>query len=173
MRFLSVLAGAASILLIHRLGRRLYDQKTALLAAGFTAVSFTHTLNSAFATQDVIIGFLILACYLTLTRAATLGQLIASGALLGVLLGTKLSSVSVLVAMPVLASVEIWSAGIRGKTVVRATRDWIVWGVIYLSSAFVVFAVTNPHVLLNFAGFVKYWGEAKVFWFDHTSVPCT
>lgn len=170
-RLVSVFAGTASILLLYRIGRRLYDETTALLAAGFTAVSFTHCLNSAFATQDVIIGFLILACYLSLTSVTNLGQLVVSGILLGVLLGTKVSAVIVLGGLPALAVVDIVRARSDGRATIITSRQWIRWGALYLGSAFIVFAVTNPHVILNFSGFVKYWFEAKAFWFDHTSVP--
>ena len=171
LRLLSVFAGTASLLLVYRIGRRLYDELTGLLAAGFTALSFTHCLNSAFATQDVIIGFLILACYLTLTRATNLGQLVVSGGLLGVLLGTKVSSLTALVGLPALAVVDIVRARNDEKATIKTVKQWITWGALYLSAAFIVFGATNPHVILNFSGFVKYWFEAKAFWFDQTSVP--
>ena len=141
-----------------------------MLAAGFTALSFAHCLNSAFATQDVIIGFLILACYLTLTSAANLGQLVVSGGLLGVLLGTKVSSVIVLVGLPALAVVDIVRTTRDERAAINTVKQWMTWGALYLSTAFIVFAVTNPHVILNFSGFVQYWFEAKAFWFDQTSV---
>src|SRR6202521_2269322 len=70
MRLFSVLAGTGAILLIFRLARYLFDGSApALLAAAFTAVSFTHCLDSPFATLDIFVSFFILACFLALFRA--------------------------------------------------------------------------------------------------------
>ena len=172
MRLFSVLAGTGAILLIYLLARHLFDGSTpALLAAAFTAVSFTHCMDSPFATLDVFVSFFILACFLALFRAIKSKQLkdfILLGVLMGILLGTKTSTVVFLGVMPALAVVDIVQA--RGDASSTARR-WLKWLVITNATAFVVFAVTTPSVLLDFSGFLSAWREAKSHWYDRTMVP--
>lgn len=172
MRLLSVLAGTGAILLIYRLARHLYDgSATALLAASFTAVSFTHCMDSPFATLDIFVSFFILACFLALFRAIESRQLrdfILLGVLIGILLGTKTSTIVFLGVMPALAVIDLARA--RGDAAATARR-WLRWLVITYATAVIVFAVTTPHILLNFSGFLSAWREAKFHWYDRTMVP--
>lgn len=172
MRLFSVLAGTGAILLIYRLARELFEEgTTALLAAGFTAVSFTHCMNSAFATLDIFVSFFILASLLMLLRAMKSGQLkdfILLGVLLGILLGTKTSTVVFLGVMPALAAIDIVRA--RGEVGAKARR-WLRWLVITNAIAILVFAVTTPSELIDFSGFLSAWGKAKSHWYDRTMVP--
>ena len=172
MRLFSVLAGTGAILLIYRLARYLYDgATTAILAAAFTAVSFTHCMNSSFATLDIFVSFFILACFLALFRAIESRQLrdfILLGVLAGILLGTKTSAIVFLGVMPALAVIDIVRA--RGEAATTARR-WLKWLVITNATAFIVFAVTTPSVLLNFSDFLSAWRAAKSHWYDRTMVP--
>ena len=172
MRLLSVLAGTGAILLIYRLARHLYDgNATALLAASFTAVSFAHCMDSSFATLDIFVSFFILACFLALFRAIESRQLrdfILLGVLAGILLGTKTSTIVFLGVMPALAVIDIVRA--RGEAAATARR-WLRWLVITNATAFIVFAVTTPSVLLHFSDFLSAWREAKSHWYDRTMVP--
>src|SRR5439155_4502123 len=87
---------------------------------------------------------------------------------MGILLGTKTSTVVFLGVMPALAVVDIVQA--RGDASSTARR-WLKWLVITNATAFVVFAVTTPSVLLDFSGFLSAWREAKSHWYDRTMVP--
>jgi 4-amino-4-deoxy-L-arabinose transferase-like glycosyltransferase len=172
MRLLSVLAGTGAILLIYRLARHLYDGSvTALLAAAFTAVSFTHCMNSSFAALDIFVSFFILACFLALFRAIEsrqLGDFILLGVLTGILLGTKTSTIVFLGVMPALAMIDI----VRARSEAAATaRRWLKWLVITNATAFIIFALTTPSVLLHFSAFLSAWREAKSHWYDRTMVP--
>ena len=55
-----VLFGLASIWLVYRLGRRLHDSRTGLIAALLLCLSPLHVINSHFATTDVPLTFFIL-----------------------------------------------------------------------------------------------------------------
>ena len=172
MRLFSVLAGTGTILLIYQLARHLYDgSTTALLAAAFTAVSFTFCMNSSFATLDIFVSFFILACFLALFRAIESQQLrdfILLGVLAGILLGTKTSTIVFLGVIPALAVLDIVRA--RGEAAATARR-WLRWLVVTNATAFIVFAVTTPSVLLNFSDFLSAWRTAKSHWYDRTMVP--
>lgn len=172
MRLFSVLAGTGAILLIYRLARHLYDgSATALLAASFTAVSFTHCMNSSFATLDIFVSFFLLACFLALFRAIESQQLrdfIVLGMLIGILLGTKTSTIVFLGVMPALAVIDIVRARVEAAA---TTRRWLKWLVITNATAFIIFAVTTPSVLLHFSAFLSAWREAKSHWYDRTMVP--
>ena len=171
MRAISVLAGTAALLLVYWLALDLYDRNTALLAAAITAVSFTHCMNSAFATQDIIVGFFLLTCFLALFRAVRSGRdrdFLILGVLTGLLLGTKITAALFLFAIVVLAVIDIVRAhGAAAKT----TRRWIVRLAICGEIAFVVFAVTSPHIVLNFSGFLAFWKQEKFLWYDRGMVP--
>src|SRR6266550_4015935 len=171
MRLFSVLAGTGAILLIYQLARHLYDgTTTAILAAAFTALSFTHCMNSSFATLDIFVSFFILACFLALFRAIESRQLrdfILLGVLAGILLGTKTSAIVFLGVMPALAVIDI----VRARGEVTTARRWLRWLVITNATAFIVFAVTTPSVLLNFSDFLSAWRAAKSHWYDRTMVP--
>ena len=172
MRLFSVLAGTGAILLIYRLARELFESGTAaLLAAGFTAVSFTHCMDSSFATLDIFVSFFILACFLTLFHAMksrATKDFILLGVLIGILLGTKTSTVVFLGVMPALAVIDIVRArGEAGDT----ARRWLKWLMITNAIAILVFAVTTPSVLIDFSGFLFAWGKAKSHWYDRTMVP--
>jgi len=172
MRLFSVLAGTGAILLIYRLARHLYEgSAAALLAASFTAVSFAHCMNSSFATLDIFVSFFILACFLALFRAIESRQsrdFILLGVFVGILLGTKTSTIVFLGVMPALAVIDIVRA--RGESAATARR-WLKWLVITNATAFIVFAVTTPSVLLHFSGFLSAWRAAKSHWYDRTMVP--
>lgn len=173
MRLLSVLAGTASIIIVHRLARHFYNEYAALLAAGFTAVSLTHCLNSTFATQDIIVSFFILACFLTLFRAIESGRMkdfLIFGALVGILLSTKTSTVVFLGVMPMLAVIDIARALWRGEARLTARR-WLGWLIICNTTAFVVFAITSPSVLLDFSGFLQFYRDKRAAWYDPSMVP--
>ena len=68
-RALSVLAGTLTVWLIYRLGCRVFDPLTGVVAAGFLAVAFLHVRDSHFGVTDVSMTMLAVAAVLALIRA--------------------------------------------------------------------------------------------------------
>ena len=98
-RALSALWGAASCVLLALLGRRLFGERTGLLAGAFLALAVFHVQNSHFATNDVPLTTLVVATFLLLARAVdrkTPLSFALAGAAAGLALATKASAASLL-----------------------------------------------------------------------------
>jgi DNA-binding transcriptional regulator YdaS (Cro superfamily) len=67
-RSLGVAAGTATVWLVHRLGARIGDSRTAAAAALFLAVSPLHVRDSHYVKHDVPATLAIVAAYLAMTR---------------------------------------------------------------------------------------------------------
>lgn len=67
-RTLGVAAGVATVLLVHRLGRRLGDNRTAIAAAVFLAVAPLSVRDSHYVKHDVFATMTVLAAYLAMAR---------------------------------------------------------------------------------------------------------
>lgn len=98
-RALSALWGALGCVLLALLGRRLFDERTGLLAGSFLAIAVFHVQNSHFATNDVPLTTLVLATFLLLSRAVerkTVFAFALAGAAAGLALATKASAATLL-----------------------------------------------------------------------------
>jgi 4-amino-4-deoxy-L-arabinose transferase-like glycosyltransferase len=67
-RILAAAAGIATVWLVYRLARDLFDRTTALVAAFFLAIAFLHVRDSHFGVTDVPMTFLAVAAMLPLSR---------------------------------------------------------------------------------------------------------
>ncbi|MHC4948738.1 MAG: ArnT family glycosyltransferase [Planctomycetota bacterium] len=153
-----VLAGVVSMLLLHRLARRLYDDRTALLAAGLLAVSLFHVVNSPLATMDVAMGLLILVCFLASFRAhdrPAAGSYARLGVALGLLVGTKTTGALFFV-VPV--GLALLAPAGRGRRLALCLLS--------LGVAGAVFAVTNPHVFVGFGETVEFYRRERADWME-------
>jgi hypothetical protein len=104
-RALSVLAGTVTVWLIYRLGRRVFDPLTGVVAAGFLAVAFLHVRDSHFGVTDVSMTMLVVAAVLALVRAhdgPAPERFAWAGLLAGLAASTKYNAL--LLAAPLLAS---------------------------------------------------------------------
>jgi hypothetical protein len=91
-RLLSILAGAATILVTFLLVRKIYDRRCALLAAFLIAFSMLHVANSAWATTDVMSSLLMILFLLLLLRtleSESIHDAVFTGISLGLLTGVK------------------------------------------------------------------------------------
>src|SRR5512135_693561 len=142
VRAVHAVLGALTVALIYRLALRLWDRPTALLAAALLAVSFYHTLDSAFATLDVPMGFLVTLGLLLAARAADAPgprEFAALGLVVGFLAGTKITGAA-LVVVPV--------AMARGAPQAERGR-WVGGTAIAAAVPVTVFALSTPHVVLH------------------------
>lgn len=173
LRALSALLGALAVLATLRLGERTFDRRTGLISAALLAVSFAHTMNSSFATPHVAMSFLLVGVLLTTARAferQRLRDFAAAGAVLGFLLGTKLSMAVVGVVPVVFAAMSLGIA--RGRSlreIAPQARRVLIWLIVMFVCTVVVFTAFNAHVVFQPRAYLTFWRVAKLQWFDSSA----
>ncbi len=158
-RAVHAVLGALTVALIYRLALRLWDRQTALLAATLLAISFYHTLDSAFATLDVPMGFLVTLGLLLSARAADSpgpGEFAAFGLALGFLAGTKITGAALAMAPVAMA--------LGAPPVER--RRWVAGAAIAAAAAVTVFALSTPHVVLHPRAYLDFMEQQHLFYVD-------
>ena len=156
-RAISALADVGSVLMVFLLGRRIYGVKIGLLAAGLTALAVIHIQNSHFYRPETFSALFTLASFWAIFRMMERKRL-ADSLLLGVFAGLaiapKISGIMVLCPVGLAYGYRLWDA-------VRSNRDqdseaWlriVAHGAAALAGGLVVFALTSPYALLDFAAF--------------------
>lgn len=107
MRTFHASLGALAVLLVHRLGVRLFGRMTGLLAAAILSVSLYHVINSPLASLDVPMGFLVTLDVLLAARAFASRRprdFVLLGLGMGVLFATRISGVLIVAVPAVLAA---------------------------------------------------------------------
>ena len=143
-RALSALWGAAAVLLVGLLGRRLADERTGLLAAALLGAAVLHVQNSHFATNDVPLATLVLAALLVLLRVVEAGRArdwAAAGALCGLALATKVSAAPLFLPLA-LVVVARWRAD-------RRLRPALAGGALAGACALAAFFVGEPYAFFD------------------------
>jgi len=147
-RILGALWGALGVLVLVRLGRRLYGERAGLLAGLLLALSALHLQTSHFATNDIPLTTLVLLSLAFLVKVADTGRLrhyAAAGAVAGLAVATKFSALPILLPLA-LAVVIRWRAERRfGKPFLGGALAVVCLGV--------AFAAGEPYALLDFAAF--------------------
>ena len=164
-RSISALADLGSVFMVFLLGRRTYGARVGLLAAGLTALAVIHIQNSHFYRPETFSALFTLASFWAIFRMLERKRL-ADSLLLGVFAGLavapKISGIVVLCPVGLAYAYRLWDA-------VRSTRDptsdpnrgeengaWlriVAHGAAALAGGLVVFALTSPYALLDFATF--------------------
>ena len=163
-RALSALFDVGTVYLIYRLGRKLYDARTGLLAAVFVSLTVLHIqLAHFYAVDTVLTFFVVLTVLLTLNvaRHPSLKRGLWLGVVLGMALATKIS------AAPLAATVALgWLFGVlnRGTDDASAAmgtglgrKGW--WRVLLGlaltgASSLVAFAVCEPYAFIDPVAFL-------------------
>jgi YYY domain-containing protein len=143
-RVLSALWGAATVLVLILLARRLYGEREGLLAGGLLAIAVLHLQNSHFTTNDIPLTFLVTAALALLVKAVEDGRtrdLLAAAALVGLATATKVSALPLL--LPV-ALVVVWRA--RDQ---RRLGPFFGLGGAAAAVAAVAFFVGEPYAVLD------------------------
>ena len=159
VRAVHAVLGALTVALIYRLALRLWDRPTALLAATLLAVSFYHALDSAFATLDVPMGFLVTLGLLLAARAVESPgrrEFAALGLVVGFLAGTKITGAALAV-VPVAMALGAPRAE-RGR--------WVAGTAIAAAVAVTVFALSTPHVVLHPRAYLEFMAGQRLFYVD-------
>src|SRR5450759_1883970 len=153
-RFLSALAGALTVLLVAAVGRRLYGQKTGLLAGLLLALAVLHVQTSHFASTDVALTLFVLLALAASGRLARRGRgrdALLAGALTGFALATKASAAPLLLPLAVAAFLACRPA--------RAWRKGALLLAVAGLAALVGFFLGEPYAFLSFHEFWRSMSE--------------
>jgi YYY domain-containing protein len=148
-RALSALWGAATVVLLALLGRRLYGEGVGLLAGLLLAGTVLHVQNSHFATNDVALTFLVLAALAFTVGTVEHGRprdFAASGMAIGLALATKFS------ALPLVLPLGV-AALIRWRRERQLRRPMIGLG-LAAGCCLAAFAAAQPYALLDARAFL-------------------
>ena len=91
-RVLGAAAGVFSVWLLFRIARRLFGDRTALVAAAFLALAFLHVRDSHFGVTDVPMTCMVLAGFLAILKMSESGtrrDLLIAGICTGLAVATK------------------------------------------------------------------------------------
>lgn len=97
-RVLSAAAGVASIWVLFQAAVRLFDRRTALVAALFLALAFLHVRDSHFGVTDVPMTFMLVVAFffvLKMDDSGTARSVLIAGAAAGLATATKYSAIFV------------------------------------------------------------------------------
>ena len=152
-RLQSAALGTLTVLAIYRMGLRIFDRETAVVAAFLLALAFLHARDSHFGTADVAMTLMVLLSLNLLMRAhiEPVGiHFIMAGCLGGLAMATKYNAV--LLFVPLAASVALHvhaSPGARVAALVdrRILLFTVPFGLTYLVAA--------PYTLLAFDRFLE------------------
>jgi YYY domain-containing protein len=148
-RALSALWGAATVVLLFLLGRRLFGSAVGWLAGLLLSATVLHVQNSHFATNDIPLTFLVLLALALMVRIVDTGSLLAfagTGVAVGLAAATKFS------ALPLLLPLVV-AAALRWRNERKLSR---VFGGVALAAgcALAAFAIGEPYALLGFHAYV-------------------
>ena len=141
-RIISLLFAIGAIYMTFVLGKKLYDEKTALLASLFVSVSMYHAITSSMALPYTPLCFLMLLAFLKLFdlyEKPTLERYILIGIITGVLIGTKYTGL--LFIIPVLIGHAMTGRRAGGKV-----KGLLKIG-LFMVAAITVFIITTPTIL--------------------------
>ncbi len=143
-RLLTTMLGLASILLIFYIGKRWFEEKTALLSAAFLAILPLHVVHSHYLTVEVPSTFWILVAVLFFTRIEqSKGGLayIAAGVASGLAAAAKYTGI---LCVPILLLAHLY---IHRKKRVRAFLDRRI--LFFLMAVLAAFFLGTPYFFLS------------------------
>jgi 4-amino-4-deoxy-L-arabinose transferase-like glycosyltransferase len=147
-RIVSATAGAATVVVVHRLSARLFDRVTAGVAALFLALAFLHVRDSHFGVTDVTMTFCVALSFFWLVRGVLEDRtslFALAGAVAGA--GASIKYNVVLMAAPLAAAVFVSA---RGRWRLAAIR--VAWFGLLFVIAFVAgspYSVIEPQLFLT------------------------
>ena len=149
-RIVSAATGVASVWLLYRVGRRLFDERVALLAALFLSLAFLHVRDSHFGVTDIPATCMVLVSFLLTVRFFNSGfsrDLIGAAFTAGLAASTKYNGA--MVALPLL--LVVLSPRDASQTWMhRLSRCALVIGLMALA-----FALAAPFALIEHEAFIK------------------
>ncbi len=153
-RFLSALAGALTVVVVAAVGRRLYGQKTGLLAGLLLALAVLHIQTSHFAATDVTLSLFVLLALAAsgrLARRGRFGDALLAGALTGFAVATKASAAPLVLPL----AVAVFLACRPARAWRRGTLLLAAGG----GAALAAFFLGEPYAFLDFHEFWRSLSE--------------
>ncbi len=148
-RLLSAFAGVATVWVVFRIGTRLFDRYTGLVASVFLALAFLHVRDSHFGVTDIPMTALVMLAFFWIVKlweSGTTLDLLVAAALTGAATATKYNAV--LLVLP--ASFALLAEPGRHSLRVRGVR---ILAFVFVLVA--VFLILCPSALLNRTQFVR------------------
>ena len=167
-RFLSALAGALTVVLLAAVGRRLYGEKTGLLAGLLLALAILHVQTSHFASTDVTLTLFVLLALAAsgrLARRGRLGDALLAGLLTGFAVATKASAAPLVLPL----AVAIFFACRPGRAWGRGMLLLTAGG----GAALVAFFLGEPYAFLDFHEFWRSLSEQGTMVRNAGTMPYT
>ena len=160
-RWLSALAGVATVAVVYGIGRRFSGTGVGLMAALFLAVSPLHARDSHFATTDVTLALFLSLAIWALLAAYEEGR-VRDYALAGLFAGLAASTKYVGFIMPgalVVAHLMRYAPQIPGQGLLVTARKALntpgPW--VFLGAGVGAFVLTSPYVLLDWGLFTSHF----------------
>lgn len=152
-RLWSALLGAATVLLVFAVGKRLYSQRAALGAALLLAILPLHVLHSHYATVDAPVTFLITLSFYFSVLLYQKGKgiyYLAAGFCAGLAAGTKYNGALVLFPFLMAGIFRLRDAGLRES---RFRRRKLLYPLLGLLACGLAFFLASPYVVKETARF--------------------
>ena len=150
-RYFSAAAGIATVLVIFRVGLRLFGQTAALAAAALLSLAFLHVRDSHFGVTDVPMSFLVVVAFLFIVRLSQSGQtrdLIAAGVFAGLATSTKYNAA--LIALPAVLVIATGAVPAPDEWRERLRR-----AALFGTMMTAAFLLTSPYTLLDYREFLE------------------
>ncbi|GBD26194.1 Serine/threonine-protein kinase PknD [bacterium HR30] len=145
-RRLTAFLGSLTVLLLFRLGARMYDPAVGATAAFLLAGAVLHVQNSRFLTVDVPLTFFVLLALSQLVWAAEKGwwkHFLFAGAAVGAAMATKFSAAPLFLPLVVAGALRWRAEGRFGASLGKVAAAVLLAGA--------TFAIAQPYALLNFS----------------------
>lgn len=152
-RTLSMLCGMATVWLVYRIGRRLFDEAVAVVAALFLAVAFLHVRDSHFGTGDVPMTMAVMVSVLLALRwqeGGGAGLAMVAGVATGLAGATKYNGLGAGAAFAVAWLLRVVERGGEGGAVAARARELFA----YAAGVLVAFFGASPFILIDWSRFV-------------------
>jgi YYY domain-containing protein len=143
-------AGALTVLVLMRLGTRLYNARVGLLAGMFLAASPAHIQNSHYATTDIFLTLMVLIALCGAVGIVHRGwwrDYILAGAGIGLAMATKFSAAPLFAPLGVALLVRAYRDGGLGRAVLG--------GIVAVVAAGALFFCGQPYAILDFRAYYK------------------
>jgi 4-amino-4-deoxy-L-arabinose transferase-like glycosyltransferase len=150
LRFMSVISGIATLLVLHSLAKFLFDRTTALCATAFLAVANLHVRDSHFGVLDVPLTLLIVSAVRLLASAWHDGRMrswVGAGVCAGLATSVKYNAGALLV--PAIGAAALGVISSKPNVRQRALAGVLT----FLAVSSVCFVAGSPYVLLDLAAF--------------------
>ena len=151
-RGISAVMGTLTVAIVFAIARRLWDARTALVAAALLAVAYLHVRDSHYGTTDVPMTFFVMLAVLLLFRAQgseRLGGYAWAGVAAGLAGATKYSAVFVVV--PAIFAAAVHARRLTGRPVIAMASRLAA----FAAPCGVVAALGIPFAATDPAGFAR------------------